>query len=263
VFEFRGVPYGADTGGQGRFRPPRPVPAWSGVLDAFENAPMCPQVRDAAAPGDLMSVGLREKGDQKITAADLSEACLTLKVTTPALDDGARPVMVWLHGGGFAFGGGMALVADGGNLVRKGDIVHVAVNHRLGAFGYFYLADLLGPDYAESGNVGMLDIVLALEWIRDNIAKFGGNPNNVTIYGNSGGGAKVSTLMAMPQARGLFAKAIIQSGSRYITVRDAKAAREHSARAIAHLGLDREKAGELLTMPMERLLEVMEPEAQL
>jgi len=263
VFEFRGVPYGADTGGQGRFRPPRPVPAWSGVLDAFENAPMCPQVRDAAAPGDLMSVGLREKGDQKITAADVSEDCLTLKVTTPALDDGARPVMVWLHGGGFAFGGGMALVADGGNLVRKGDIVHVAVNHRLGAFGYFYLADLLGPDYAESGNVGMLDIVLALEWIRDNIAKFGGNPNNVTIYGNSGGGAKVSTLMAMPQARGLFAKAIIQSGSRYITVRDAMAAREHSARAIAHLGLDREKAGELLTMPMERLLEVMEPEAQL
>src|SRR5690606_26031388 len=164
---------------------------------------------------------------------------------------------------GFAFGGGMALVADGGNLVRKGDIVHVAVNHRLGAFGYFYLADLLGPDYAESGNVGMLDIVLALEWIRDNIAKFGGNPNNVTIYGNSGGGAKVSTLMAMPQARGLFAKAIIQSGSRYITVRDAMAAREHSARAIAHLGLDREKAGELLTMPMERLLEVMAPEAQL
>jgi para-nitrobenzyl esterase len=142
-----------------------------------------------------------------------SEDCLFLNVWTAASTASEkRPVMVWLHGGGFAYGSGAWPSYDGGNLAKKGDVVVVTLNHRLNAFGYLELGDIFGADYAQSGNVGMLDIVLALEWVRDNVAVFGGDPSNVTIFGESGGGAKVSTLMAMPAAKGLFHKAIVESG---------------------------------------------------
>jgi para-nitrobenzyl esterase len=144
--------------------------------------------------------------------AGSSEDCLRLNVWTPALDHGKRPVMVWLHGGGFAQGSGASSSYDGINQARHGNVVTVTVNHRLNAFGYTHLAELGGDEYANAGNIGMLDIVAALEWVRDNIDRFGGDPGKVMIYGESGGGAKVSVLMGMPAARGLFHRAVIQSG---------------------------------------------------
>ena len=142
-----------------------------------------------------------------------NEDCLFLNVWTPALGGGARrPVMVWLHGGGFAYGSGAWPIYDSANLAKKGDVVVVTVNHRLNVFGYLYLGQLGNDAYAPSGNAGMLDLVAALQWVRDNVEAFGGDPGNVTIMGESGGGAKVSTLLAMPAAKGLFHRAVIQSG---------------------------------------------------
>ena len=144
----------------------------------------------------------------------MSEDCLVANIWTPALrDHHKRPVMVWLHGGGFSMGSGGGLVCDGTHLAKKGDVVVVTVNHRLNVFGHLYLARAGGTEYAESGNLGVLDLVAALRWVHTNIAEFGGDPANITIFGQEGGGAKVSTLMAMPQTRGLFHKAIVQSGS--------------------------------------------------
>jgi para-nitrobenzyl esterase len=145
----------------------------------------------------------------------MSEDCLFLNVWTPGIDNKKRPVMVWLHGGGFSGGSGGDAISSrsAGNLARKGDVVVVSVNHRLNVFGYLQLSKEWGPEYVSSGQAGMLDIVLSLEWVRDNIARFGGNPGNITIFGESGGARKVSMLMAMPPAKGLFHKAIIQSGS--------------------------------------------------
>ncbi len=145
---------------------------------------------------------------------DVSEDCLKLNIWTPAPDNQKRPVLVWLHGGGYAFGNGIEQNGyKGENLSKKGDIVFVSINHRLGAIGFSDLSAVGGEKYAHSGNVGALDMVASLEWVRDNIAQFGGDPNNVTIIGQSGGGAKVCVLANMPKARGLFHKAISLSGS--------------------------------------------------
>jgi len=195
---FKGIPYAAPPVGGLRFRRPAPVVAWSGVRDAVAYGPSCPQPPE------------RPAGWSQEPA--LSEDCLYLNVWTPACDDGARPVMVWLHGGGFSIGSGSWPVYDGAALARRGDVVVVTVNHRLGIFGYLHLQEIAGPEFATSGNAGMLDLVAALAWVRDNIAALGGDASNVTIFGESGGGAKVSTLMAMPGARGLFHRAAVQSG---------------------------------------------------
>jgi para-nitrobenzyl esterase len=201
---FKGIPYAATTTGLNRFRQPRPAPSWTGLRDAVAYGPMCPQLPGAHAPYTASWT------DDK----DASEDCLTLNVWTPALrDQRRRPVMVWLHGGGFSAGSGSRNVFEGTRLCQRGDVVVVTVNHRLNVFGFLYLAHIGGAEYAESGNAGMLDLVAALRWVHDNIAAFGGDPANVTIFGQSGGGAKVSLLMAMPEARGLFHKAIVQSGS--------------------------------------------------
>jgi len=201
---FKGIPYAAATGGLNRFRPPKPAATWLDVRDATAYGPMCPQLG-------------RERGSYTASWTydkDAGEDCLTLNVWTPALhDQRRRPVMVWLHDGGFSAGSGSCTVFEGTRLCKRGDVVVVTVNHRLNVFGFLYLGHLGGADYAESGNVGMLDIVAALRWVHDNISAFGGDPGNVTIFGQSGGGAKVSTLMAMPQARGMFHKAIVESGS--------------------------------------------------
>jgi para-nitrobenzyl esterase len=201
---FKGIPYAATTDGLNRFRPPKPAKSWLDVRDAIAYGPMCPQVG-------------RERGSYTASWTydkEASEDCLTLNVWTPALhDQRRRPVMVWLHGGGFSAGSGSRNVFDGTRLCQHGDVVVVTLNHRLSIFGFLYLSHLGGAEYAESGNVGMLDLVAALHWVHDNISAFGGDPGNVTIFGQSGGGAKVSTLMAMPQARGLFHKAIVESGS--------------------------------------------------
>src|SRR5262249_16803824 len=181
------------------------------------------------------------------------EDCLVLDVYTPGVNDGAkRPVMVWLHGGGFAQGGASTAVYGGANLAKRGDVVVVGVNHRLNAFGYTYLGDLGGAEFAESGNVGMLDIVQALQWVHDNIAAFGGDPNTVMIFGESGGGAKASTLMAMPCAKGLFHRAAIQSGPG-LKMAEREQATKVSESLLKELGLDRSKVRELQNLPVSGL----------
>lgn len=192
---FKGMRYGADTSGAGRFMPPQPAPKFAGVRDAFEFGDQAPQPRTVlTVPGPI------------------SEDCLRVNVWTPQTS-GKRPVMLWFHGGGFEAGTGSSGLYDGTNMARRGDVVVVTINHRLNVFGFCDLSDLLGPQYVQSGNVGYLDLVAAMKWVRANIAGFGGDPGNVTIYGQSGGGRKVSVCYAGAEANGLFHKGIVQSGS--------------------------------------------------
>jgi para-nitrobenzyl esterase len=221
---FKGLRYGAAPVGALRFKPPQAPQAWSETAEAVAYG--APAIQSGLAPGERRS----SPGDPPAPDEPASsEDCLFVNVWTPGLDARARPVMVWLHGGGFANGSGGAAMYDGGALARKGDVVTVTVNHRLNVFGYLHLGDAFGADYAQSGIAGMLDIVQALEWVRDNIAAFGGNPGDVTIFGESGGGWKVSLLMAMPGAAGLFHKAVIQSGPGLKGARKAESAKTAQA----------------------------------
>ncbi len=226
---FRGIPYGASTAGSSRFMPPRKPDPWAGVREAFQNGPTAPQL---SGPPNALILNHKEPAVQ-------GEDCLVMNVFTPGLNDGRkRPVMLWLHGGGFASGAGSAHAFDGNFLAHSADVVVVSVNHRLNIFGYLYLADLGGEKYADSGNAGLLDVVAVLEWVRDNIVHFGGNPGNVTLFGQSGGGLKISTLLAMPPAKGLFHKAIIESGSSLKAVHREDASKT-TERILAKLGLEK------------------------
>ena len=201
VDAYKGVPYGASVSGLGRFKPAKPVAPWSGVHDATRLG--APSLQD---PTTVYGVNEPAPG----------EDCLVLNLWTPAgggqTRPGGKPVMVYSHGGGYTTGSGGSTSQDGSNLAREHDMVVVSTNHRLGVLGYLYLGELGGAEYAGSGNQGLSDIVLALRWVQRNIAAFGGDPNNVTIFGESGGGAKTSCLYAMPSVAPLFSKAIIQSG---------------------------------------------------
>jgi len=201
---FRGVRYAASTEGRRFQRAAAPQP-WSQPLEATRFGSECPQIPSPDVP--VFASWANTVGT--------SEDCLFLNVWTRGLGDGKkRPIMVWLHGGGYVTGSGSSNGYDGSRLAERGDVVVVTLNHRLNALGYSYLAGLTDdPKYADSGNLGSLDIVRALEWVRDHADAIGGDPDNVTIFGESGGAAKVSTLMAMEGARGLFQRAIAQSGS--------------------------------------------------
>ncbi len=238
---FKSVPYAAPPVGPNRWRPPQPVEPWTGVRDALELPPSCPQPTR------------RPAGWSQEQAT--SEDCLYLNVWTPGVDDGAaRPVMVWIHGGGYTIGSGSWPLYDGTALARRGDAVVVTVNHRLGPLGYLHLGELAGDEYASSGNNGQLDLVAVLEWVRDNITTFGGDPGNVTVFGESGGGAKISTLLAMPVARGLFHRAAIQSGPG-VRVGSVEGGTKAARGLLDTLGIAEANIEELWSVPPDKLLE--------
>ena len=229
---FRGVRYGADTGPV-RFRAPLPPRPWTDVADATAFGPACPQR------------GLRDA---------VSEDCLFLNVWTPGAEAGARrPVIVYIHGGAYASGSGADPLTDGARLAAAGDVVVVTVNHRLNAFGYAYLARL-SPRFPDSGNAGMLDLVLALRWVRANIAAFGGDPACVTLVGQSGGGAKIATLMGMPTAAGLFHRAVTMSGQQ-VTASGPLNATARARTFLDALSIPPDRVEGLLDLPAARLVE--------
>jgi para-nitrobenzyl esterase len=187
-----------------------------------------------------------------------SEDCLTLNLWTPGLDNAKRPVMVWFHGGGFSYGSPNVPRTDGANLARRGDVVVVTINHRLNIFGFLDLAGIGGERFAHSGNVGVLDLVASLEWVRDNITKFGGDPGNVTIFGQSGGGGKVSALLAMPAAKGLFHRAIVMSGAG-IRMAGKEGATKIADAVLTQVELTPNDLDKLQQLPVKQLLAAIEP----
>lgn len=247
IFQFRGVPYGASTAGANRFMPPQPVAPWSGIRDAYGYGEISPQPYSSPSHpfGNLIDFDLH--------AGAMGEDCLNLNVWTPGLDGAKRPVIVYFHGGGLSTGSGNHDLYIGDRLARFADVVVVTVNHRLSALGYINLTDLGAPaEYADAGNAGILDLAQSLEWVRDNIAGFGGNPGNVMIFGQSGGGTKVGAVMGMERARGLYHSAAIQSGSLDLASReDSAAAAEQLLKA---LGIGKDWA-KLQQLPPEALIE--------
>jgi para-nitrobenzyl esterase len=255
IYTFKGVPYGAPTGGSARFMPPQKPRPWTGVRSSLHYGHVCPNGFGMVTGGDNIS---HTDEDAfllyRAYGQPAGEDCLRVNVWTPEINSSRkRPVMVWMHGGGYSGGSGHDLLSyDGENLCHRGDVVTVTHNHRLNTFGYLNLAEIGGERYASSANVGMLDLVAVLEWVRDNISNFGGDPSNVTIFGQSGGGAKVCTLLATPQAKGLFHKAIIQSGS---TPRNSlpEDSSKLAAAVLAELNLSKSQVDELQRLPVERL----------
>ena len=233
---FKGIPYAGKVSGDRRFRKPAPLEAWQGIRDALElGAPAIqPPRRNEPAP---------------------SEDCLFLNVWTPDCDNKKRPVMFYNHGGGFVIGSGGSPGQDGSNLARFFDVVVVETNHRLGLFGFLYLDEVAGPDYAGSGNMGLLDIIEGLKWVKENISEFGGDPDNVMIFGESGGGAKTSCLYGMPGAAPYFNKASIESGPG-VRMSSKESASATTAKVLEYLRLAPREWRKILEVPASTLLEI-------
>ncbi len=250
IFTYHGVPYAESE----IFMPPAKLKSWDGVKLALNYGPMPPQ--DITPEGDMFPFHYYWPLWEGRNYAQ-SNNCQNLNIWTPGLDNKQRPVMIWLHGGGFEAGNSAAEnVYDGENLSRKGDVVVVSINHRLNVLGFLDLS-AYGEEYKYSGNLGMLDIIAALEWIRDNIAKFGGDPKNITLFGQSGGGAKILALMGMPKAAGLFHKGIEQSGAvdlMGITFPEQKATRRVAELTLKNLGISPKEINKIRDVPFEKLL---------
>ena len=244
VYIYKGIPYARAE----RFMPPQDPEPWQDVRASRAYGPTCPQDKRMGWYDDNQAFAMH--WDDGFPDED----CLRVNVWTSAIKaDAKMPVMVWLHGGGFRAGSGQELISyDGTNLARDHGVVVVTLNHRLNVLGFLDLS-AYGAKYAKSGNVGMLDIVKALEWVRDNIASFGGDPSNVTIFGQSGGGGKVCTLMAMPSAKGLFGKAIVQSGS-ITELLSPKYSRRIGAATVEALGINPSRIDQMAEVPYEDLL---------
>ncbi len=244
LYIYKGIPYAKAE----RFMPPTAPDSWEGIRSSRAFGPTCPQAPRQGWNNDQMAFAYR--WDDGFPGED----CLRVNIWTPGIEDGKkRPVMVWLHGGGYAAGSGQELPGyDGANLARKGDVVVVTLNHRLNVLGFLDLS-AFGEKYAVSGNVGLLDLVAALQWVKENIAHFGGDAGNVTIFGQSGGGGKVSTLLATPSAKGLFHKAIVQSGSMLRTM-EARYSRRIGAAVVEELGLKPGKIDDITNIPYTQLL---------
>jgi para-nitrobenzyl esterase len=250
IKEFKGIPYGAPTGGRNRFMPPKKPASWKGVRECFAHGQISPQ-----APADLRSdYAMMIHWDCQ--PGGMGEDCLSLNIWTPGLRDGAkRAVLVSFHGGGFTAGSSNAIGYDGAQLARFGDVVVVTVNHRLATFGYTQLIDLGAPaEFAYAGVAGIMDLTASLEWVRDNIENFGGDPNNVMIFGQSGGGAKTSTLLATPAAKGLFHRAAVQSGSllKFVT---RERATQNAEALLQQLGIAKSRISDLQKISWQQLLE--------
>ena len=244
IFTYKGIPYAKAE----RFMPPVPADKWEGVRSCRAYGPTCPQGKRMGWYSDEQAFSFNWNDGFP------DEDCLRVNIWTPGINDGKkRPVMVWLHGGGYSAGSGQELPSyDGRNLAEKGDVVVVTLNHRLNVLGFLDLS-AYGEKYAHSGNSGLLDLVAALEWVQENIANFGGDASNVTIFGQSGGGGKVSTLLATPAAKGKFHKAIVQSGAMLRTM-DSRWSRRIGAAVVEELGITPCRIDEISKVPFEDLL---------